>query len=305
VLGPHHVGIRFVGFSREDLQRLVDAFNNTHNLSLYLSKENKSWRTGTQSNKIIIDKKNINTLLPIWSELIRKHDLPPVCLDCVQNLALKPGVCEDLSGSFPRCCIVCQQLKNLDESNFIRIDKKGFGFTCRMCVGQSTYNRKLSQKDLKSFLEKLVDKNNSQIAKLLGVSRQRVHFLRHKFGIKNPAVVDTPTTREEKDLLSAQRARFRCKKYNCRQRKISFTLNFVDIQWPTHCSILGIELDYFAEKKQDNSPSFDRIDPKLGYSKDNVLIISSKANTVRHKGTAEEHRKIADYIDKCVQATVG
>jgi len=304
ILGPYHVGLRFVGFSREDLQRLVDVFNKTHSLSLYLSKENKSWHNGVMSRKIIIDKENLDVLLPVWIELLKKHKFPTTCLDKVHSLLREQPVDEDFTDKKDRCCVGCGKFKLLNEDNFLYIDKRRFGFRCRACIGSNPYNRKLSQSDLKEFLEKSVDKNNAQIAELLGMSRQRIHFLRRKFGIHSPNAVDVSLSREERDLLSAQRARFRYKKYNSRHRKVSFTLKFQDIYWPTHCPILGTELDYFSEKKQDNSPSFDRINPSMGYSKGNVLIISSKANTIKSNGTADEHRKIAEYIDKHDSNTV-
>jgi hypothetical protein len=64
------------------------------------------------------------------------------------------------------------------------------------------------------------------------------------------------------------------------------------------CPVFGLELDWFAEARKENSPSFDRVDPKLGYIKGNVQIISARANRIKNDGTAEEHRLIAAYMDK-------
>lgn len=99
------------------------------------------------------------------------------------------------------------------------------------------------------------------------------------------------------DLYSAQRAKFRAKKYNATRTGWEWTIQFGELNWPSHCPILGIELDYFAEGRQENSPSFDQIDAGKGYVKGNVHIISWRANRIKNDGTSKEHRQIADYLD--------
>lgn len=101
----------------------------------------------------------------------------------------------------------------------------------------------------------------------------------------------------DKDLYSAQRFKFGRKKANATQTGFTWTIEFTDLDWPTHCPILGLELDYFAPYAQENSPSFDRINSNLGYVKGNVQILSWRANRIKNNGTAEEHRKIAEYLD--------
>jgi hypothetical protein len=98
-------------------------------------------------------------------------------------------------------------------------------------------------------------------------------------------------------LYQTMRAKFRSKKANATRLGIEFTINFGDIDFPTHCPILGIELDYFSENGwSENSPSFDRLNSFLGYVKGNVAIISMRANRLKNNGTAEEHEKIAKFM---------
>ena len=42
-----------------------------------------------------------------------------------------------------------------------------------------------------------------------------------------------------------------------------------------------------------NSPSIDRIDPSKGYTKDNVWVISRRANTIKSNATVDEVEKVA------------
>lgn len=100
-------------------------------------------------------------------------------------------------------------------------------------------------------------------------------------------------------LRAEQRLRLLSKKHNARSRALDFDITWPDLYWPTHCPVLGLELDYYASsgRRSENSTSFDRIDPSLGYVKDNVRIISWRANRIKNDGTADEHRAIAAYID--------
>ena len=103
-------------------------------------------------------------------------------------------------------------------------------------------------------------------------------------------------------LYQAMREKFRNKRANCTRTGQEFSIEFGDLDFPTHCPILGIELDYFNDEGYlDNSPSFDRIDHNKGYVKGNVAVISMRANRIKNNGTAAEHRKIADFIDFALQ----
>lgn len=81
------------------------------------------------------------------------------------------------------------------------------------------------------------------------------------------------------------------------RKNIPFTIKPEDIVIPTHCPVLGLELKKAEGRALDNSPSVDRIDSTRGYEPDNICVISNRANMIKAHGTAEEHRKIAAYID--------
>ena len=104
--------------------------------------------------------------------------------------------------------------------------------------------------------------------------------------------------KENTDLYREQRFKFGRKKANAVRIGYSWTVTFGELGWPTHCPILGIPLNYFAEAREEGSPSFDRIDNSKGYERDNVQIISWRANRIKNDGTIEEHRKIADFMEK-------
>lgn len=79
--------------------------------------------------------------------------------------------------------------------------------------------------------------------------------------------------------------------------QIPFNLEISDIIIPEFCPVLGLKLERNKGRKPgDNSPSLDRITPELGYIKDNVCVISWRANALKKNGTIEEFEKIINYI---------
>jgi len=97
-------------------------------------------------------------------------------------------------------------------------------------------------------------------------------------------------------IYQTMREKFRKKKANATKNGVEFTVDFGELAFPTHCPILGFELDYFADQMSENTVSFDRIDPMRGYVSGNVVIISWRANRIKNNGTADEHQKIADFL---------
>lgn len=77
---------------------------------------------------------------------------------------------------------------------------------------------------------------------------------------------------------------------------IEFTITLEDIYpFPDVCPVLGIPMAQ-ASGTIANSPSIDRIDPTKGYTKDNIKVISYRANALKNDGTLEEMQKIVQYM---------
>ena len=75
---------------------------------------------------------------------------------------------------------------------------------------------------------------------------------------------------------------------NARRRGEECNLELDDIVIPEYCPVLGIKIKPGSHSHQDNSPSVDRIDSTKGYTKDNVWIISARANRIKNNATIEE-----------------
>ncbi len=64
------------------------------------------------------------------------------------------------------------------------------------------------------------------------------------------------------------------------------------------CPVLGLKLAWcFGQRASANhsSPSIDRIIPEFGYVRDNIRIISNRANHLKNNASPRELRSVADY----------
>lgn len=81
----------------------------------------------------------------------------------------------------------------------------------------------------------------------------------------------------------------RCKT-RAKQKGFEFTIELEDIIIPSLCPVFAVEM------VGKYAPSLDRIDSSKGYVKGNVQVISTRANILKNNATAEELRKVADFI---------
>jgi hypothetical protein len=92
-------------------------------------------------------------------------------------------------------------------------------------------------------------------------------------------------------------------KIRAKKRRIQFEIKIEDIKIPLLCPVLNIKLDSRLgetnnRKPRYNAPSLDRINSNLGYLKDNIIIMSYKANVLKKDGTSEEYFKIAEFMEQ-------
>jgi hypothetical protein len=81
-------------------------------------------------------------------------------------------------------------------------------------------------------------------------------------------------------------------KYRAKLKKLDFDLTPKDIVIPKTCPVLGIPIYPYS---LSNSPSLDRIDNTKGYTKDNVVIVSFKANRMKGAATLDELSRLVNF----------
>lgn len=90
-------------------------------------------------------------------------------------------------------------------------------------------------------------------------------------------------------MVNAARAR-------SKKNGIDFDITEDDFEIPDVCPLLNIPLFVGEGRKsvKPNSPSLDRLDSDKGYTKDNVWVISFKANTMKSNSTLDEFVMMAE-----------
>jgi len=72
-----------------------------------------------------------------------------------------------------------------------------------------------------------------------------------------------------------------------------FNLLYEDIIIPKMCPLLNIPIKIHSTREHhSDAPSLDRIDSKKGYIKENVWVISHRANQIKNDATIDELEKI-------------
>lgn len=82
---------------------------------------------------------------------------------------------------------------------------------------------------------------------------------------------------------------------------VPFEIEPADVIVPERCPVLGIILYRGTGKQTDFSPSLDRITPSLGYVKDNIMVISYRANRLKSNASISELSKVISYMQKHTQ----
>lgn len=84
-------------------------------------------------------------------------------------------------------------------------------------------------------------------------------------------------------------------KERARKKGLICTISCSDIVIPTICPILKIPLMVADKVLNDNSPTLDRINNELGYTPDNIQIISYRANRIKNNATFAELLLIVEH----------
>lgn len=107
-------------------------------------------------------------------------------------------------------------------------------------------------------------------------SAQRLKERRQGYEAKRP---------DEQRIFYSARAR-------AKRDGILFTIQRSDIVISKFCPLLGIPLVRGHGSCSDNSPSLDRKIPALGYTPNNIWVISHKANTMKSNASLQEMEEL-------------
>jgi hypothetical protein len=93
----------------------------------------------------------------------------------------------------------------------------------------------------------------------------------------------------------------RLAKRRAKHKGVEFSLNEEDINIPECCPVLGIVLDKTRRGERRGfpnpaCPTIDRLDPSKGYVRENITVVSWRANALKKDGTVEEFEKLLEWM---------
>lgn len=87
-------------------------------------------------------------------------------------------------------------------------------------------------------------------------------------------------------------------KHRATRQGLDFNLSIEDIVIPEFCPVLRIPLYSSSQQRTDNTPTVDRIDNSKGYTKDNIVVCSWRANKLKSDASILELKMIHDFVEK-------
>ena len=107
----------------------------------------------------------------------------------------------------------------------------------------------------------------------------------------------------EKARLSSQKYYLKNPEYHmwdrakrrAKEKNLEFNLEVQDIIIPEKCPVFNVP--FIISRNNEYSPSLDRIDNSKGYIKENIQVISRKANTIKSNATYYEIMQVAKYME--------
>ena len=204
-----------------------------------------------------------------------------------------------------RICRTCKQEKPLSEFNKDKRHSSGYATQCKEC--KRAYDR--------ARYEKVKNNPEFHMKKLQHGAKYRES---HKEEIQaystvynmRPEVIERKASWYQKKMskmsiedrlkLMVKRAKDRAEIKN-----VPFNITWEDVNYVAICPILEIPLNWGETSNEGgrniDTPSLDRINPKLGYVKGNVRIISTLANMMKSSATREQIeifcKNIPKYLD--------
>lgn len=97
-------------------------------------------------------------------------------------------------------------------------------------------------------------------------------------------------------LKNPERYLYTLAKQRAKRKKLEFDLEISDIIIPDFCPVLGIKLGIHTGYRKENSASIDRVDNERGYTKDNIIVMSFKANRMKSNFTLDELEQLVFWL---------
>jgi len=90
---------------------------------------------------------------------------------------------------------------------------------------------------------------------------------------------------------------FQSAKYRAGKLGREFAIAESDIFIPDVCPVFHIP--FSSVPRSPYAPSIDRLNSKKGYTPDNIIVMTVRANMLKNNGTMKEFEAIVNFLKKC------
>lgn len=200
-----------------------------------------------------------------------------------------------------KTCTKCETVKPASEFPNQKAQRDGKAPRCKSCAHEYKLRHYAKNRERILAYQSEYAKNNPEVGKRGNENYRKNHPERVANYAKvrnerNPEVNIRRRRKAKNDnplhvLFTQTRSR-------ARNSGIAFEIEEKHLSIPSRCPILDIPLHRTEGFRTDGTPSLYKLIPELGYIPGNVAIISHRANTLKADGTAEEHRRIAEWVEE-------
>jgi hypothetical protein len=212
-------------------------------------------------------------------------------------------------------CSLCKEEKDLSEFGKRDRYKDGRSYRCKRCESEKS---KQQREKLKSVADSRIKNDGEKVCAKCGETKSLIEFRIHILCVDGRAQTCIEcTTRRKNAQRKTPEAREKIRKYVSEYRKerpevhllyeakkrakskdFECLLSLSDIKIPDLCPVLGIPLFIKGGRPTDNSPTIDRINNSLGYTPDNVAVVSYRANSIKRDATLDELKRIVAFLEE-------
>ena len=164
-------------------------------------------------------------------------------------------------------------------------------------IPQTNYDKRLREERRNKL--KPYESDRKKVCKECKSSKHVTEFsidMAYSDGLSNKCKLCLNKLSKEYRRLNVEQALWSSRKYWANKNGVKFDLKISDIVIPEFCPVLGIKLETGDHKSVESSPTLDRKIPSLGYVKNNIAVISHKANRMKSDMTISDVEMLLKYM---------
>lgn len=194
-------------------------------------------------------------------------------------------------------CARCGEEKPSDQFNKSNLRKSGKSPYCRECVSKVARSSANRYREMNKGKDPHADKSSMKQCGLCGEFLSLSKFPKRsttKDGLNNFCYDCTMFKAKKYAENNRSRILFLVARARAAKEGLPFDLKIEDIVIPSHCPVFGIKFNGGKE----TMPSIDKIIPSMGYTKDNIVVVSMRANRIKSDATTKELVQLSNFYSE-------